>query len=116
MPAPMKPLAFLTEISRKGIAGNVSRVADSLNATLRLIEPAPTTPQGRLLIRLLDALANDVGEFRIEELSLFDAGALALAVSLKDARGVGIYTDRQWKQAARTADWRLRAMEAIARW
>ena len=112
----MKPLAFLTEISRKGIAANVSRVADPLNVALRLIDPTPTTPQARLLIRLLDALANDVGEFRIAELSLLDADALALVVSLKDAWEANVYTPRHWKQAVRTADWRLRAMEAIARW
>lgn len=116
MPTPMKLLAFLTEISCKGIAANVSRVPDPLNAALRLIDPTPTTPQARLLIRLLDAIANDVGEFRMTELSLLDADTLALAVSLKDAWEASVYTAKQWKQAARTADWRLRATEAIARW
>ena len=89
---------------------------DPLNAALRLIDPNPTTPQARLLIRLRDAIANDVGEFRIAELSLLDTDTLALAVSLKDAWEASVYTAKQWKRAVRTADWRLRAMEAIARW
>jgi hypothetical protein len=56
------------------------------------------------------------GEFSKAELMLLDAHWLTCAVGLIDARQAGIYTQRQWTQAARTDDWRLRAIEALAQW
>jgi hypothetical protein len=47
---------------------------------------------------------------------LFDAHWLTVAVYLIDARQAGTYTQRQWTKAARTASWRLRAVEALAQW
>jgi aromatic ring-opening dioxygenase catalytic subunit (LigB family) len=110
------PLAFLTEISRRGAAANVQLVEDPLRIALLAVDRAPATGEARLLIRLLNALANDVGEFSMAELMLFDAHWLTVAVTLIDARQAGVYTQRQWTQAARTADWRLRAIEALAQW
>jgi hypothetical protein len=112
----MMPLAFLKEISRKGAAVNVQRVEDPLRIALLAVDRTPATGESRLMIRLLNALANDVGEFSMAELMLFDAHWLAVAVSLIDARMAGIYSDRQWTQAAGTADMRLRAIEALAVW
>jgi hypothetical protein len=57
----MTPLAFFKEISRKGAAANVRPVEDPIRIALLAIDPAPATGEARLMIRLLNALANDVG-------------------------------------------------------
>jgi hypothetical protein len=63
MTANMTPLAFFTELSRRGAACNVRPVEDPLRIALLAIDRAPATGAARLLIRLLNAIANDVGEF-----------------------------------------------------
>jgi hypothetical protein len=78
MSATMTPLAFLTELSRKGAAANVQPGGRS--APYR--DARGATGEARLLIRLLNALANDVGEFSMPELMLFDAHWLTVAVVL----------------------------------
>lgn len=77
----MTPLTFLLEISRKGAAAHVRPVKDPLRIALFAIDRVPATGEARLLIRLLNALANDVGEFSRAELMLLDAHWLTVAVS-----------------------------------
>lgn len=78
-------------------------IADPLDAAVRKIERNPAFTQSRLLTRVLDALANQRGEFRRAEVAAFDSETLAMVIALLDAHAAGNSTSEEWTCAVELA-------------
>jgi hypothetical protein len=79
-------------------------LADAIGAVLQRIRVNPGCMQGRLLARVLTALVAGTGEFRLAEISVFDAGMLDLVLALLSAAEKNAPTGQPWLAAVIEAD------------
>ena len=95
---------FEAELRRVGRFGSALAGAEALAAAVKLITDNPARHGSRLLARLMCALVDHVGEFRLAEISAFDSPTLRLAIALMDAAHAGTNSERQWRDAVAAAD------------
>jgi hypothetical protein len=95
--------SFQEELRRAARGRSGPALADPLDAAVRKIEKNPAFTQSRLLTRVLDALANQRGEFRRAEVAAFDSETLAMVITLMDAHAAGKSTREEWLCAVELA-------------
>lgn len=74
-------------------------VENPLDVAAERIERNPAFTQQRLLARLLTALRDRQGMFRVEEASVFDRDTLAVILSLIHAHDAGTAPPADWQRA-----------------
>jgi len=79
-------------------------VENPLDAAAERIEKNPAFTQQRLLARLLTALRDQRGMFRVEEASVFDRDTLAVILSLIHAHDAGTSPLADWQRAIDRSD------------
>ncbi len=74
-----------------------------LDVAAKRIESNPAFAQSRLLTRLLAAMSIQRGEFRLEEISVFDKDTLSVIVALLNTHDTGAATPADWQSAVNRA-------------
>ncbi len=90
---------FQDEMRRVARSHWLPNVEDPLGKLVTIIEDGPAFAQSRLLIRILDALAQQQGAFRHADITLLAMDTLGVVNSLLDAYAAGRVTAEDCKRA-----------------
>ena len=95
---------FQEELRRNARFEARAPLEDALAAAVQSIKDNPAFAQSRLLGKVMRALAQENGEFRRAEASVFDTPTLRLVIALIDAAGARTHTHAEWLAAVAAAD------------
>lgn len=95
---------FEEELRRLARFTSKAALEDPLAAIVAKIVQNPAYTESRLLTRLLNALSDQKGEFRLAEAAVFGTATLGLIVRLLDSRGTGGVSDSQCRVAVEAAN------------
>ena len=95
---------FQVELRRAAPFRSGPAIVNPLGAAVSKIEENPAFAESRLLTRVLGALTNQPGEFRLSEIAAFDSKTLSMVVALLDVHAAGTTAQAEWTVAVERAN------------
>ena len=102
----MLPAVFLLEACKR--SGGPLDTSDPLKVAETFLAASGDTAEGQVLLRAIDAIAWDWGEFREFEIHLLSHPTRKLVAALLEARISGHYSNLDWASAGLTAVRKMR--------